>query len=198
MTPILSETRERLLRTIIAQVPPERIAEIHFFAPIKQGGVESGVAVVAAIPESPVVEAAATDVTEEGAVEQWDSEETPEEAAEAEQPVEEAASGSVEAVSDETAEAPVDAAAGDEDVGTPDAAPANAPEKRHVIYTARYRYTLKGPDRGKWETNVKAEADAPLITVETVVRGVQRRVGDVEEPGRMTGDDIRAITGAWA
>ncbi len=162
MTPILSETRERLLKTIIAEVPPERIAEIHFFSPIKQGGVESGVAVVAAVP-----------------------------------PAQEVAGEPVEAASDEPADA-VDAAVGDEDVGTPDAAPTSASSQRHVIYTARYRYTLKGPDRGKWETNVKAEADAPLITVETVVRGVQRRVGDVEEPERMTGDDIRAITGAWA
>ena len=37
-----------------AQVPAERIAEIHFFQPIKQGGVESGVAVVAAWPETVV------------------------------------------------------------------------------------------------------------------------------------------------
>ena len=43
---ILTETRERFLRAIAAQVAPERIAEIHFFQPIKQGGVESGVAVV--------------------------------------------------------------------------------------------------------------------------------------------------------
>jgi hypothetical protein len=45
---VLTETRERFLLAIAAQVPPDRIAEIHFFAPIKQGGVESGVAVVAA------------------------------------------------------------------------------------------------------------------------------------------------------
>ena len=46
-----SETSERFLRAIVAQVPVERIAEIHLFAPIRQGGVESGVAVVAAWPE---------------------------------------------------------------------------------------------------------------------------------------------------
>ncbi len=38
----------------------------------------------------------------------------------------------------------------------------------------------KGPDRGKWPLDVKAEADAPLITLESVVRGVQHRSGDVE------------------
>jgi hypothetical protein len=51
MTVILDQTRERFLVAIAAQVPPERIAEIHFFSPIKQGGVESGVAVVAAAQE---------------------------------------------------------------------------------------------------------------------------------------------------
>jgi hypothetical protein len=135
MTTILSETRERLLKAITAQVPVERIAEIHFFAPIKQGGVESGVAVIAASPER-------------------------------------------------------------EPALVPDSepeAPASEVAERHVIYTARYRYTLKGPDRGKWETNIVAEADAPLITVETVVRGVQRRVGDAEEPERLSGDEIRAF-----
>jgi hypothetical protein len=38
---------------------------------------------------------------------------------------------------------------------------------------------------------VVAEADAPLVTVETVVRGVQRRSGDAEEPERMSGDEAR-------
>ncbi|HKW11955.1 MAG TPA: hypothetical protein VJO33_16335 [Gemmatimonadaceae bacterium] len=50
---------------------------------------------------------------------------------------------------------------------------------------------LKGADRGKWECFVVAEADAPLVTVETVVRGVQRRSGDADEPERMSGDDAR-------
>jgi hypothetical protein len=48
---LLTETRERFLLAIAGQVPVERIAEIHFFQPIRQGGVESGVAVVAAWPE---------------------------------------------------------------------------------------------------------------------------------------------------
>ncbi len=52
----------------------------------------------------------------------------------------------------------------------------NAP--RHTISTARYRLAIKGSDRGKWETDVVAEADAPLVTVEMVVRGVQRRAGE--------------------
>jgi hypothetical protein len=67
-----------------------------------------------------------------------------------------------------------------------------------VIYTARYRLTLKGPDRGKWETHVTAEADAPIVTVDAVVRGVQRRAGDVDDPTRMSGDDVRAALPAAA
>jgi hypothetical protein len=65
-----------------------------------------------------------------------------------------------------------------------------APIVRHTVYTARYRYVIKGPERGKWETNVKAEAEAPLITVETVVRGVQRRAGEESEIIRFTGAQI--------
>ena len=119
---IQSETRERFLKAIAAQVPPERIAEIHFFPPIKQGGIESGVAVVVenVSPDSP----------------------------------------------------------------------------RMVVHSARYRLTLKGPDRGKWETNMVAEADAPLVTVDAVVRGVQRRSGDVDDATKMEGDDVRALLGA--
>jgi hypothetical protein len=119
---ILQETRERFLKAILAQVPAERITEIHFFPPIKQGGVESGVAVV------------------------------------------------VENVA-------------------PDA-------PRMVVYSARYRLTLKGPDRGKWETNLVAEADAPLVAVDAVVRGVQRRSGDVDDATKMEGDEVRALVGA--
>jgi hypothetical protein len=58
------------------------------------------------------------------------------------------------------------------------------------VYTARYRYVIKGPERGKWEADIKAEADAPLITVETVVRGVQRRAGEESEIVRYSGAQI--------
>jgi hypothetical protein len=115
------ETRERFLRAIAAQVAIEQVAEIHFFQPIRQGGVESGVAVVVA-------------------------------------------------------------------AGAPDS-------PRMVVYAARYRLTLKGLDRGKWEASVVAEADAPLVAVDAVVRGVQRRAGDVDDVTRMEGDEARAILG---
>jgi hypothetical protein len=121
---ILTETRERFLLSIVAQVAAERIAEIHFFPPIKQGGVESGVAVVVenAAPETP----------------------------------------------------------------------------RMVVYAASYRLTLKGLDRGKWEVSIVAEADAPLGAVEAVVRGVQRRSGDVDDATRLDGDEVRAVVEALA
>jgi hypothetical protein len=121
---ILTETRERFLVAIAARVPAERIAEIHFFSPIKQGGVESGVAVVVenAAPETP----------------------------------------------------------------------------RMVVYSASYRLTLKGLDRGKWEVTITAEADAPLVAVDAVVRGVQRRSGDVDDATRMDGDEARALLDALA
>lgn len=69
---------------------------------------------------------------------------------------------------------------------------------RHVVYSARYRLVLKGPDRGRWETTVTAEADAPLAAVEAVVRGVQRRAGEDDEPERLSGDAFRkALIAEW-
>ena len=141
---LLTETRERFLLAIAAQIPVERIAEIHFFQPIRQGGVESGVAVVAAWP----------------------------------------------AMAEAPSESPSETNA--------EESPREARELRPVVYTARYRLTLKGLDRGKWDTSVVAEADAPLVTVDAVVRGVQRRSGDADVATRMDGDDVRAILEAKA
>ena len=73
-------------------------------------------------------------------------------------------------------------------------ADATAPRAaRYTVYTARYRLQLKGPDRGKWEADVVEEADAPLLTVDAVVRGVQRRAGDEAEVERLSGDDLRRL-----
>ena len=74
----------------------------------------------------------------------------------------------------------------------PAAVAAPALPRRYVVCTARYRHTLKGPDRGKWEVTVTEEAVAPLLTVDAVVRGVQRRSGDVDEIVRLSGDEVRA------
>ena len=145
MTRFLEVTRERFLMAIAAALPPERFIELHFFSPIRQGGVESGVAVIAAHPEvvaAPIL--ADAPPTEEDAE-------------------------------------PDEAEAPDED----------AVPRRYTVYAAKYRLSLKGPERGRWECSVVAEADAPLVTVETVVRGVLRRSGDADEPERMSGDEAR-------
>ncbi len=120
--PLASNARERFLLAIADVVPVERLAELHFFPPLRQGPMETGVAVIAAEPE----------VADEG-------------------------------------------------------------RERHVVFSARYRWTRKGPDRGKWESEVVAEADAPLVTVETVVRGVQARAAEAVDPDRLSGDEARAL-----
>jgi len=111
------DPRARFLREIAARVPAARITELYLFPPMRQGGIESGVAVIAL--------------------------------------------------------------AGDDDAST-----------RQTVYTATYRLTLKGADRGKWEASLQAEADAPLLTVSAVVRGVQRRSGDELDPERLTATDL--------
>ena len=154
MTRFLEPTRERFLVAIAASLPAERFIELHFFPPIRQGGVESGVAVVAAHPErveEPIVADAPPPVilSEAPALEERGDEADPHPASRAPHPA------------------------------------------RYTVYTAKYKLVLKGPDRGKWECAIVAEADAPLVTVETVVRGVQRRSGDTDEPERMSGADAR-------
>ena len=57
----------------------------------------------------------------------------------------------------------------------------------------RYRHTLKGPDRGKWEVDVQAEADAPLVTLDQVVRGVMKRAGEPFEPERISASEFKTI-----
>ena len=119
------DTRRRFLLAIADQVVSDRVDEVRVFRPIRQGGQETGVAVIAVEPE-PLADAPVSDAI-----------------------------------------------------------------ARHIVYSARYRLVLKGPERGRWETTVTAEADAPLAAVEAVVRGVLRRAGEDEEPERLTGDSFR-------
>ena len=143
---IQDETRQRFLVGISERVAATggTIDEVHVFQSMKQGIMESGVAVVAA--SLPPVESLA-DLPPVGS---------------------EAAAQYALQVQ-------------------------GIPHDRRVVYTARYRLTLKGPDRGKWEFSMHPEADAPLVTVDAVVRGVQRRSGDTEEPARLSGDDVRSV-----
>ena len=62
---------------------------------------------------------------------------------------------------------------------------------RLTVYTARYRLTLKGAERGRWETDVVEQADAPLAAVDEVVRGVQKRSDEEVEAERLDGDAFR-------
>jgi hypothetical protein len=186
---VIDDTRVRFLKAIAAQLDAERIAEVHLFAAIRQGGMESGVAVLALEPvrELAAVAATETSVASEAGV----------------PPIDETA----QAVVTEDVESPYaepdalhdDAPADDDDEeGDVEAeevvAESHPAPRRFTVYTARYRHTLKGPDRGKWEVSVTEEADAPLLTVDAVVRGVQRRSGEVEEIVRMTGAEVVALS----
>jgi hypothetical protein len=126
-------TEERFVRAIAEHVPMERVAEVYLFPPLRQGPIESGVAVLA--------------VTD-----------------------------------------PVTVAAGAESGAEPG-------DARHVVYTATYRHTRKGPDRGTWSVDVVAQADAPLDAVAAAIRGVHRRTGDGDgaEADRMSGSQFRAL-----
>lgn len=229
----VSEITERFFKAIVAKVPLDRIEELHLFAPLRQSGVETGIAVIAArvivpvpppavIPETPL-ELALAETDDSSAVAsdvQADVDadviagahaDVAAEADGALDPVgevarEESAMGDVGASAIDGTEAPM--AADDTDASpyaaetlheivvdatsqsmTTLAEPA-AMVERHTVYTARYRLVQKGAERGKWEASVVDEADAPLITVEMVVRGVQRRAGEASETTRYTGAQI--------
>lgn len=155
------ETRTRFLVGIAARVPAERVTEVHLFGAIRQGGQESGVAVIAVHRD---------DVAPDVALDQPVNVE-PEVGAE-----------------HELHAAPEP----EEELGDEHAAAADTRPIRYTVYTARFRHTLKGPERGKWELAVIEEADAPLLTVEAVVRGVSRRSGEADETIRLSGDEFRA------
>ena len=48
-----AETRERFLRAIAERLSADRVEELHLFPPLRQGGIESAVAVIAARPLPP-------------------------------------------------------------------------------------------------------------------------------------------------
>ena len=175
------ETRARFLAGIAAQLPVERVEEVHLFGAIRQGGMESGVAVIAVAREPAISVDVDGGYVPPPAVAEAAPVETHDAVAVHDQLADEA-----RFVADETV-APDDAAP--EPGLSPDERPA---PPRYIVYTARYRHTLKGPDRGKWELTVKEEADAPLLTVDAVVRGVSRRSGDADETLRLSGEEFRA------
>lgn len=216
------ETRARFLASIARQLPAERVIELHLFGAIRQGGMESGVAVVAVALEAPVA-AASTSFDVDGgyvpppAVAEAAELETPSAVAVHDQLADETAFVTDEVGEEDSPYAPQHDSnerqlgpgrgpgPGLESVLEPQPellAPEPRPEPepglqlkpaaRFTVYSARYRHTLKGLDRGKWEVNVTEQADAPLLTVDAVVRGVQRRSGDADEVVRLSGDEFRA------
>lgn len=114
------DTTERFMKEIADRIGAALVEEVRLFPPIRQGGMESGVAIVAT---------------------------------------------------------------------------SAYPDPWHTVYSARYRHTIKGIDRGKWEVEVTAEADAPLVTVDEVVRGVMKRAGEQFEPERILAGEFRTIVG---
>lgn len=247
----VSEITEKFLRAVVAQIPLERIEELHLFSPLRQSGVETGIAVVAArVPVvAPVVEMAPELALDDDAIEpielqSADSAElvdveseadevnddiiadaesieadeavegiTTEEVVTEELATEEVASeevaseevavdaeGAIETVDDVTSDAIVESSDASNIVASTESIPdaVITPILRHTVYTARYRLVQKGPERGKWESDVVAEADAPLVTVEMVVRGVQRRAGEESEILRYSAKQIaKALRMPW-
>jgi len=224
----MTETQERFLRAVAARLPLDRVAEVHLFPSIRQGGVETGVAVIAveAEGEAPAEGEADAPASAEASSGAAPSDASAEDAAP--DGVADAAAGEgaedgsaapsiAEAATAETATATahgVESAgaegAGDSAAGAPpqhhDSADAadrphrsaahptdSPPAPRHTIFSARYRLTLKGPDRGRWEAEVVAEADAPLATADLVVRGVRKRTGEAAEAERVSPAVLRQL-----
>lgn len=215
--------RDRFIAAIAQRIDPARMQAMYLFPPIRQGAVETGVAVVAVDPlppERPVPAdetgdlfvaaaearlAAATAVAEELIVAA--------EAAEAEAAVVEAealatAAAAMDARDDASAaaEAGVPTVAADDTERDTDADDADAPMEgadarspRPLVLTARYRLTLKGPDRGAWGFELHEQADAPLATIEMVVQGVAQRHEQAADPERLDADAVRAVLaeGPW-
>ena len=168
-------TIERFLREIATRIDPERVVELYVFPPIQQGGIESGVAVIAAeqiVPPLPAPVGDEGDAVGEA------------EHVIADQPA---------MVNDDASEALLEASEPIADESGPVAEPATprAPE-RLTIYTAHYRLVLKGPDRGKWDWGAVVDAEAPIEAVDAVVRGVQRRAGESFDAERIDGETFRA------
>jgi len=146
---MMTETQRRFLREIAARVGENRVHEVRLFPAIRQGGIESGVAIVAARPPEPA------------AIEVHDVQ-----------------SGDVEAAIPVVSEA------------APGPVPNGSP--RYEILSARYKLVLKGTERGQWDAEVRHEADAPLDTIERVVRGVALRAGEDGEPECIADTGFRA------
>jgi len=192
---MMEETQERFLRAIAERIAPERVVEVHLFSAIRQGPSESRVAVIAAEPE---VAADVESVDIESANVAASDVETPVADSPAVTPPDSPSDGAPPDAPDDSyieTDEPIASAEERPAMPEPEGAPANdSPASRRLtIYRAQYRLVLKGADRGTWDVNITAEADAPIETVDEVVRGVRRRAGEDAEPERLTGSAFRAV-----
>ena len=154
----MDETRERFLQAIVARLGAERIVELHLFSPLRQGVSETGVAVIAVLPDlvgagNGEGEGAGNDEGEGAGSSEGDEAETMGGGADADADALVVAQDAEPSPYLDASAAPV------EEVVVGIETPA---ESRHVVFTALYRLTRKGPDRGKWFFEVVAQADAPL------------------------------------
>ncbi len=181
----MDDTRARFLTAVADRLGADRIVELHLFSPIRQGVLETGVAVVAVTPGE-----------EEAAGAQWSAET---EGGEGEGAVSEAGDAGAgepgEPVEAEVPDSPSSTIPVHPTVPMPlhPTVPVPPPAERLVVFTARYRLTRKGPDRGKWQFECGATADAPLAPVDAVARGVTQRSKDLTEAERLSGDQLRTL-----
>ena len=197
----MTETQLRFLRAIAERVPLDRLAEVHLFPPMRQGIIETGIAVVAARPEPAAVEPTAADEAHAADAVATTSAHpaAPQvELALVDDPIGEPGGDPTEAASlDASSTQPPDEVPDDtrheDDVAGAPVGRIETPRGRHTVFSARYRLTIKGPERGRWEVDVVEEADAPLLTVEMVVRGVQRRSGEGADPERLDGARLHEL-----
>lgn len=267
----MNDTTRRFLDAVLERVPESRIVEVRLFPAIRQGGVESGIAVLAVDPEPPlpIPDASGLEAADglesmfesfaEGEVREG---ETPvdlvaidDDASEVEadavipakraitsaepQPVvvsvpthtdrtterEVGLEGIADAPTQELpvtadqppSEIPIDlaragsdtapSADADDDLALGDILALPSPEEqaapghdRLAILCARYKLIVKGPDRGKWDMEIVHQADAPIDTLDHVIKGVVRRSGDDAVPERFTRQSLRDLLDApaWA
>jgi hypothetical protein len=189
----MTDTRERFLREITERVPADRIAELHLFRPLRRGATETGIAVIAAQPDDRPPATKQDDGVSAAQPDDRLPAATQDDSVSAGQPDDLLPAPDRTSIASRSAADQAEDSPYAPDDGEREDAPGTAGHPdRHTVFTARYRLTLKGADRGKWEFDVVADADAPLTTVDSVVRGVQRRSGDDEEPERLTADGVRA------
>lgn len=269
----MNDTTRRFLDAVLERVPESRIVEVRLFPPIRQGGVESGIAVLAVHPEPPLAlpETSALDSvdvsdslfddaggtsgrrgeTPVGLMAFDDDTQDDEPAADDfSSPFEEADAGRgapevpeppavpdellaereilVEGIATPTPEDPaatsegestqeraveleaavVDTESADADDGIalgdlfalPERPTTQTGHDRLAILCARYKLIVKGPDRGRWDIEIVHQADAPLDTLDSVIKGVVRRSGDDAVPERFSRQSLRDLLDApaWA